>query len=82
VAVGLREPALKVLYTSGYMHGAVDGTRESAAQIGHLLGKPYRRRDLAAKVRASSTSGRRRRERPAGFSYSQCQTAPGLGFGP
>jgi PAS domain S-box-containing protein len=44
-------PALKVLYTSGYMHGAVDGTRESAAQIGHLLGKPYRRRDLAAKVR-------------------------------
>jgi PAS domain S-box-containing protein len=44
-----RYPGLKVLYTSGYAHSAMTG--EGAAQVTHLLGKPYRRRDLATKVR-------------------------------
>jgi CheY-like chemotaxis protein len=46
-----RRPGLKVLYTSGYAHGAIDGTPDSAAPVRHLLGKPYRRRSLASKVR-------------------------------
>jgi CheY-like chemotaxis protein len=54
-----RCPGIKVLYTSGYAHGAIDGSPESSLDVGHqgrhqvthLLGKPYRRRDLAAKVR-------------------------------
>jgi PAS domain S-box-containing protein len=46
-----RLPGLKVLYTSGYTHGAIDGSPASSAPVRHLLGKPYRRRDLAAKVR-------------------------------
>jgi len=46
-----RRPALKVLYTSGYTHGAIDEAPESSGPIRHLLGKPYRRRDLATKVR-------------------------------
>lgn len=44
-------PGLKVLYTSGYAHGAIDGAPDNAAPVGHLLGKPYRRRGLASKVR-------------------------------
>jgi CheY-like chemotaxis protein len=43
--------ALKVLYTSGYAHSAMTGGAPAAAQVTHLLGKPYRRRDLATKVR-------------------------------
>jgi CheY-like chemotaxis protein len=46
-----RQPGLKVLYTSGYAHNAFDQSPEDADQLKHLLGKPYRRRDLAAKVR-------------------------------
>jgi CheY-like chemotaxis protein len=46
-----RRPGLKVLYTSGYAHGAMIGEAGGAAQVTHLLGKPYRRRDLAIKVR-------------------------------
>ena len=46
-----RYPGLKVLYTSGYAHGAMTGEAAGAAQVTHLLGKPYRRRDLATKVR-------------------------------
>jgi CheY-like chemotaxis protein len=46
-----RWPDLKVLYTSGYAHNAFNSTPEDAEEIRHLLGKPYRRRDLAAKVR-------------------------------
>jgi PAS domain S-box-containing protein len=48
-------PGLKVLYTSGYAHGAMDGPLQGEHNGGHavrhLLGKPYRRRDLATKVR-------------------------------
>jgi PAS domain S-box-containing protein len=46
-----RRPGLKVLYTSGYAHGAMTGEAAGAAPVTHLLGKPYRRRDLATKVR-------------------------------
>jgi PAS domain S-box-containing protein len=46
-----RHPGLKVLYTSGYAHGAMNGEAAGAAQVTHLLGKPYGRRDLATKVR-------------------------------
>jgi CheY-like chemotaxis protein len=46
-----RDPGLKVLYTSGYAHDAMTGEAAGKAQVTHLLGKPYRRRDLATKVR-------------------------------
>ena len=46
-----RHPGLKVLYTSGYAHGTMTGKQAGAAQVKHLLGKPYRRHDLATKVR-------------------------------
>jgi CheY-like chemotaxis protein len=46
-----RHPRLKVLYTSGHAHGAVTGEPAAAAQVRHMLGKPYRRHDLATKVR-------------------------------
>ena len=46
-----RYPGLKVLYTSGYAHGAMPEEPAGAAQVRHLLGKPYRRHDLATKVR-------------------------------
>ena len=46
-----RQPGLKVLYTSGYAHGAMTGEPAGTAQVRHLLGKPYRRHDLATKVR-------------------------------
>jgi CheY-like chemotaxis protein len=47
-----RNRELKVLYTSGYMHDAMTGEAAGAAGVTHLLSKPYRRRDLALKVRA------------------------------
>ena len=46
-----RHPGLKVLYTSGHAHGAVTGKQAGVAQVRHVLGKPYRRHDLATKVR-------------------------------
>jgi PAS domain S-box-containing protein len=46
-----RRPGLKVLFTSGYAHDAMSSEAAGAAQVTHLLGKPYRRRDLATKVR-------------------------------
>jgi len=51
LAQQLRErlPDLKVLFTSGYTQGATllpDGVSD-----GNCLGKPFRRRDLAAKIR-------------------------------
>ncbi len=52
LAMRLRErwPRLRVLYTSGYAAGAltIDG---EAVPAKYMLGKPYRRRDLAAKLR-------------------------------
>jgi PAS domain S-box-containing protein len=44
-------PGLKVLYTSGYTHGVVSADDGEPIPAGHLLGKPFRRRDLAAKIR-------------------------------
>jgi PAS domain S-box-containing protein len=46
-----RWPMLKVLYTSGFSHGMLDPALDSQSVAKHLLGKPFRRRDLAAKVR-------------------------------
>ena len=46
-----RYPGLKVLYTSGYAHGTMVEEPAGAAQVRHVLGKPYRRQDLATKVR-------------------------------
>jgi PAS domain S-box-containing protein len=46
-----RWPMLKVLYTSGFSHGMLDPALDSQSVGKHLLGKPFRRRDLAAKVR-------------------------------
>jgi CheY-like chemotaxis protein len=53
LAERLRErwPALKVLYTSGFSHGMLDTPLGGQVAVKHLLGKPFRRRDLAAKVR-------------------------------
>ena len=48
-AVELR-PGLKVLYTSGYTENAIIHHGRLDPGV-HLLSKPYRRRDLAAKVR-------------------------------
>jgi len=52
LALRLRErwPGLRVLYTSGYAHGAltIDG---ETVPTKYVLGKPYRRRDLANKLR-------------------------------
>jgi PAS domain S-box-containing protein len=46
-----RWPGLKVLYTSGYAHGMTDAISTDPTFGRHMLAKPYRRRDLAAKVR-------------------------------
>jgi PAS domain S-box-containing protein len=48
-------PGLKVLFTSGYNHEAIvhDGRLDPGV---HLLRKPYRRRDLALKLRQLLTS--------------------------
>jgi PAS domain S-box-containing protein len=53
LAERLRErwPTLKVLYTSGFSHGMLDAPLGGTVAAKHLLGKPFRRRDLAAKVR-------------------------------
>jgi len=44
-----RWPHLKVLYTSGFAHGAAPLHRRISPR--HMLGKPFRRKDLAARVR-------------------------------
>src|SRR5262249_21865107 len=53
LALRLRQrwPELRVLYTSGYAHGAFEAVSADPADGAHMLAKPYRRRDLAAKVR-------------------------------
>jgi hypothetical protein len=53
LAEHLRErwPTLKVLYTSGFSHGMLDTPLSGQMSSQHLLGKPFRRRDLATKVR-------------------------------
>jgi CheY-like chemotaxis protein len=52
LALKLRErwPSLRVLYTSGYAHGQLTIDGESVPSK-YVLGKPYRRADLAAKLR-------------------------------
>ena len=52
LALKLRErwPRLRVLYTSGYAHGQLTIDGESVPSK-YVLGKPYRRADLAAKLR-------------------------------
>jgi hypothetical protein len=45
-----RWPSLRVLYTSGYAHGRLTIDGESVPSK-YVLGKPYRRADLAAKLR-------------------------------
>jgi PAS domain S-box-containing protein len=52
LALKLREryPNLRVLYTSGYAHGQLTIDGESVPTK-YVLGKPYRRADLAAKLR-------------------------------
>jgi len=52
LALKLRErwPNLRVLYTSGYAHGRLTIDGESVPTK-YVLGKPYRRSDLAAKIR-------------------------------
>ena len=52
LALKLRErwPNLRVLYTSGYAHGRLTIDGESVPSK-YVLGKPYRRADLAAKLR-------------------------------
>jgi PAS domain S-box-containing protein len=52
LALKLRErwPHLRVLYTSGYAHGQLTIDGESVPSK-YVLGKPYRRADLAAKLR-------------------------------
>ena len=52
LALKLRErwPELRVLYTSGYAHGQLTIDGESVPSR-YVLGKPYRRADLAAKLR-------------------------------
>jgi CheY-like chemotaxis protein len=46
-----RWPALKVLYTSGFSHGMLDGALGGQIAGKYLLGKPFRRADLANKIR-------------------------------
>jgi PAS domain S-box-containing protein len=45
-----RWPALRVLYTSGYARGTLDVDGEQVPSK-YVLGKPYRRSDLASKLR-------------------------------
>ena len=47
---GRRRPGLPVLFTSGHTEGSF-GAQDGRDPSLHLLAKPYRRRDLAAKLR-------------------------------
>jgi PAS domain S-box-containing protein len=53
LALRMRErwPDIRVLYTSGYTDGALPDVVDGAADGLHFLSKPFRRRDLALKVR-------------------------------
>ena len=53
LAARMRErwPDLKVLCTSGYADRAIEGLADGLADGFHFLGKPFRRKDLALKVR-------------------------------
>jgi PAS domain S-box-containing protein len=53
LAARMRErwPDLKVLFTSGYTDGAMPELAEGMAEDLHFLAKPFRRKDLAIKVR-------------------------------
>ena len=53
LAARMRErwPDLKVLCTSGYADRAIEGLADGLADGIHFLGKPFRRKDLALKVR-------------------------------
>ncbi|MCC6946841.1 MAG: PAS domain-containing protein [Bradyrhizobiaceae bacterium] len=57
LALRMRErwPELKVLYTSGYTDGALAEFAEGGEEL-HFLSKPFRRRDLAVKVREALNS--------------------------
>jgi hypothetical protein len=44
------DPGLKVLFTSGYSENAIMRNGRLEPDM-HLLGKPYRRQELALKVR-------------------------------
>jgi signal transduction histidine kinase len=44
-------PALKVLLTSGFAKAAIDGGQLADDELKHLLSKPYRKAELATKVR-------------------------------
>jgi len=46
-------PAIKVLFTSGYTNEMFAARAPEAEPIENFLAKPYRRRDLAAKLRAA-----------------------------
>jgi CheY-like chemotaxis protein len=45
-----RLPDMKVLFTSGYTHGTIGGESGDAPGT-EFLGKPFRRAELAAKLR-------------------------------
>jgi YesN/AraC family two-component response regulator len=50
-AVKLRRPEMKTLYTSGYTQDSI--THQGKLDPGvHFLSKPYKKQDLALKVRA------------------------------
>jgi nitrogen-specific signal transduction histidine kinase len=49
-------PGLRVLFTSGYTHGVMT-VQSTSIPPGQLLNKPFRRRDLAAKVREALDLG-------------------------
>jgi CheY-like chemotaxis protein len=49
-----RWPTLKVLFTSGYAHGAITAQHDIE---GYFIGKPFRRAELAVKLRQSLESG-------------------------
>jgi FixJ family two-component response regulator len=53
LAARMRErwPDLKVLFTSGYTDGAMPELADGMAEGLHFLAKPFRRKDLAIKVR-------------------------------
>ena len=53
LAARMRErwPDLKILCTSGYADRAIEVLADGLADGIHFLGKPFRRKDLALKVR-------------------------------
>jgi signal transduction histidine kinase/ActR/RegA family two-component response regulator len=45
-------PGIKILFTSGYTNEMFAASAPEAEQLANFIAKPYRRRDLAAKLRA------------------------------